>query len=115
MTEQVEMQLGGVMVEVAAVEKDLRWLESYLREKATWMTAAEILVLVDRNTDEGQRWLRKLAQVSDWVISGQKGYKHLSHATGAEVDRFVCWMESQGKKMIGRAERMRRNAHTVLG
>ncbi|HYG36371.1 MAG TPA: hypothetical protein VEC99_16375, partial [Clostridia bacterium] len=67
------------------------------------------------DSDDSRRWVRALAQASDWVISGQKGYKHLSHATAEEVNHFIHWMESQGKKMIGRAERMRRNAHGVLG
>jgi hypothetical protein len=97
-------------------EEEVRWLESYLQECGGWRTAMELLILVGREkTSDGARWVRALAEASDRVISGQKGYKHLDHCTADEVSHFVNWMESQGKKMIGRAERVRRNAHAVFG
>ena len=102
------------LFQVAPDDPNVAWLESYLQEHREWMTAKQILVVAGKEGRD-ERWVRALAQESAWVISGQKGYKHLDHATGEDVCRFVEWMESQAKKMIGRAERMRRNAHSVLG
>lgn len=111
-TKQTEMPL----FQVGAEDQNVRWMESYLKEVREWMTAAALAVLVGKpDSDDSRRWVRSLAQASDWVISGQKGYKHLEHSTPEEISHFINWMESQGKKMIGRAERMRRNAHAVFG
>ena len=111
MEQQFEMFPGGT-----PEDEQMRWLEAYLKEAQRWMTAAELLLLVGRETnDDGKRWLRGLANASAWVLSGQKGYKHLSHATAEEVARFCDWMESQARRMTSRAERMRRNAHAVFG
>jgi len=109
-----DSQLG--LFQMSSEDLNVQWLEGYLRECQRWMTAQDLVVLVGKvNSDDSRRWIRTLAQASEWVISGQKGYKHLEHATAEEVNHFVNWMESQGKKMIGRAERMRRNAHAALG
>ena len=91
------------------------WLERYLKEVADWVPAARLAELQNRPGDEGKRWIRAVAEASEWVISGQKGYKHLEHTTAEEVNHFVNWMERQGKKMIARAERVKRNAHSVFG
>lgn len=102
--------------QVDPADPNIAWFENYLKEHRDWMTAREILTIAGKaDGDESRRWVRALAQESAWVISGQKGYKHLQGATAEEVNRFVNWMESQGKKMIGRAERMRRNAHGIFG
>lgn len=100
-----------------APEKDaenVRWLENYLKSSRDWMEGGALELIAGREKYQG-RWVRALAQASEWVISGQKGYKHLEHATAEEVSHFVNWMESQGKKMIGRAEKIRRNAHAIFG
>ena len=104
---QQELALYKQEPEAASVA----WLENYLKEHAIWITAAELGRLVEKE----DRWFRAVAEASSWIISGQKGYKHLSHATAAEIEHFVNWMERQGKKMIGRAERVKRNAHAIFG
>jgi hypothetical protein len=104
------------MFQVADDDPNIAWLEAYLLEAGDWMTARAIMTVAGKEDGEaGRRWVRALAQESCWVISGQNGYKHLKHATAEETGRFVNWMESQAKKMIGRAERMRRNAHMIFG
>lgn len=114
MNHQDTQQLG--LFEAAKEDKHVVWLESYLLECGNWMTANALALLVGRpEGEESRRWVRSLAQVSDWVISGQKGYKHVKHATAEEVNHFVAWMESQATRMAKRAERMRKNAHAVLG
>lgn len=99
------------LFQAAPSDANVLWLERYLKECREWVLGKNLCVLV--NQDE--RWLRSVAEASAWVISGQKGYKHVENATAEEVNRFVNWMESQGKKMIARAERLRRNAHAVFG
>ncbi len=97
-------------------DKNVRWLEDLLRSHPGWMTAAQILELLGQDdTDTAKRQLRLLANSSEWVISGQKGYKHLEHATTEEISHFANWMESQAKQMTRRAEAVRRNAHRIFG
>jgi hypothetical protein len=104
------------MFQVDPADPNIVWLENYLLAHQDWLTARHLAVIAGKDDGiEAGRWVRALAQESCWVISGQKGYKHLQHATAEEVKRFVAWMESQAKKMIERAERMRRNAHTIFG
>lgn len=95
-------------------DPNVTWLERWLEAKGGWVTARQLCVTAGRE-ENGDRWVRALAGASEWVISGQRGYKHVKHATAEEMSHFVNWMESQGKKMIERAERLRRNAHAVMG
>ena len=96
-------------------EASVLWLERYLKECQDWMRAEQLAVLQNKEGEEGRRWVRAVAEGSGWVISGQKGYKHVENATAEEINHFVNWMERQGKKMIARAERLKRNAHAVFG
>jgi hypothetical protein len=97
-------------------DPNVLWLEKYLKECGEWVTAAGLVLRAGRAlSDDNRRWVRALAEASDRIISGQKGYKHLERATAEEVRHFVNWMESQGRKMIGRAERLKRNAHAIFG
>jgi hypothetical protein len=106
MSTMVCKQMG--LFEEATVDEDARWLEHYLEATGRWHSAADLaLAHGEEDGDVGRRWIRSLAQMSDRVISGQRGYKHVRHATAEEVEHFVNWMESQGKKMISRAERTR--------
>lgn len=110
----IQPELG--LYDVPAVAQDVQWLERVLREVKGWRSARELADLAGQgDSEEGRRWVRSLASASDWVLSGQKGYKHLDHATAEEIKRFVEWMQRQGRKMIERAERMRRNAHRLVG
>ena len=88
---------------------DVRWLEQMLRGANCWMTAKDIFVSTFGRV--GDRDLRALASSSEWIISGQKGYKHLEHATPEEVAHARNWLVSQGKAMIKRGLRLERNAH----
>lgn len=99
-----------------AEDKNVRWLEDLLCRNPGWRTAAEVLQCLGREpTDDQKRMIRALAQESEWLISGQKGYKHLEHATAEEVNRFANWMESQAREMTLRAQTLRRNAHRIFG
>lgn len=94
-------------------DPNVAWLEELLRGAACWMTARDI-----EHTSGGRvgdRDIRALASASAWLISGQRGYKHLEHASPEEVAHAANWLESQAKKMSDRAGLIRRNAHRRIG
>lgn len=96
--------------------RSVQGLENLLRSRPGWQTAAQILQhLGEPLSDDATRQIRRLANSSVWLISGQKGYKHLEHATAEEISHFANWMESQAAQMTRRAESVRRNAHRVFG
>jgi hypothetical protein len=79
-----------------------------------WVTAAELTQLISARIKENwsERKIRGLAEAaSPEIISGQLGYRHIDSATLEEIHHFVQWMESQARKMIRRAEAVRRRAH----
>lgn len=91
-------------------------LEEYLQEADDWLTSTEILQAWDMPVTEAKRrWLRMLAEASDSVISGQRGYRHVEYARPEEIHHFIAWMESQGVKMMKRAHRIRKRAHVFIG
>jgi len=97
----------------APADPNVGWLERTLLESREWCRAAALAKASGGRLDD--RDVRALAAASPAVISGQCGYKHLACATAEEISRFVAWMESQGKLMIARAERVRRQAHGRIG
>lgn len=110
-TTQRDPQLG--LFEARPDDKNVVWLEELLAGARAWMTARAIAATVAGRI--GDRDLRALASASAWIISGQRGYKHLQHATPEEIDHAAHWLESQAKKMSERACSIRRNAHRVIG
>jgi hypothetical protein len=92
------------------------WLERFLLERPDWWTAAGILTAAGRPVDEGaKRTIRQAATESHLVISGQRGYKHLEHATAEEIDHAANWLRSQGEEMINRSVAIRIAAHSRIG
>lgn len=84
-------------------------IAALLRRSSDWLNAESILTrlnLPDHETN--RRLVRKCAEsLSDELISGQCGYKHVDAATEEEVRHFCNWMDSQGDKMKLRALRTR--------
>lgn len=82
-----------------------------------WLSSRSVLMqlgLPDNETT--RRSVRLWAEAAeDSVISGQQGYRHVSCATPEEINHFINWMESQATKMVRRAERVRRRAHSLVG
>ena len=91
---------------------DRTWLEDWLRARNEWATAHAIQESSPAHL--GDRATRALASSSRWIISGQRGYKHLECATAEEVQHAASWLESQAKKMSDRACAIRRNAHRII-
>ena len=97
-------------------DRDVAWLEKFLLGGQIWFTASDILLAVQRPAnDAGKRWLRNLASNSGYVVAGQKGYRHLQHASAEEIHHACAWMESQAKLMGERAGRLRGNAYKLFG
>lgn len=96
----------------SADDVNVIWLENLLDGSHCWMTAKDIGLTTWGKI--GDRDIRALASASEWIISGQKGYKHLKHATPEEIHHAAAWLESQAKKMSERACSIRRNGHKLL-
>ncbi len=81
----------------------------YLKDCSGWITAHQI----STNLGISDRRCRALAEHSDGrVISGQFGYRYLDRTTPIEeVDHAASWLEQQAKKMLGRANAIRRRYH----
>jgi hypothetical protein len=84
-----------------------------LEQEKTWLKASQLLVkLGERVTDNRKRKLRRLAEHSrGQIISGQKGYKHIKHATLEEIEHAANWLEHQAVEMGDRARAIRRMRH----
>jgi hypothetical protein len=96
-----------------AVEASASWLEKLLFESRCWMTAGDIQLTTKGSVID--REIRQVASESCRIISGQKGYKHIAHATPEEVNHSANWLISQGKKMIKRGIGQRTEAHKIFG
>jgi hypothetical protein len=104
-------QLG--LFESQPGDANVQWLETLLRNAPGWQTAREIMAACLGRVND--REVRELASASQWIISGQRGYKHLEHATAEEAHHCCAGLESQAKKMGERAGRLRANAHKIFG
>lgn len=79
-----------------------------LHEKG-WVLARDLSVTLGVS----DRHLRVCAEHSDGrIISGQKGYRIFDRTTPLEdADRAASWLESQAKRMMGRALSIRKRYH----
>ena len=110
---QRDPQLG--LFESTPADANVQWLEKLLHAHGKWMTATELLRWVGRpETDDQKRLIRQLASASEWIISGQRGYCRIEHATAEEIQHACGWLESQARQMAERAGRLRRNGHRIL-
>lgn len=92
---------------------DVAWLEHFLESGQVWFTAKDIQLSTRGKI--GDRALRELASASAKIISGQKGYRALCHASPEEINHAANWLESQASKMSNRACAIRREAHKIFG
>jgi hypothetical protein len=94
-------------------DANVQWLERLLSGGKCWLSAKDIALTTGGRV--GDRDIRALASASPLIISGQKGYKHIEHATPEETAHASNWLISQGKLMIQRGLRLRRAAHGRIG
>lgn len=96
--------------------RDVQWLENLLAGAGAWMLASDILLSIGWPVnDANKRWVRQLASGSLEILSGQKGYLHVTAASAEEVNHSANWLISQGKEMIKRGLAQRKAAHGMLG
>src|SRR5690242_18468382 len=100
MTTQLELK----PFQAAPDDVNVRWLEDLLEGAKCWMTAKDIMLTTNGKLLD--REVRELASASKWIISGQKGYRHVKHSSPEEVAHAANWLESQAKKMSDRAGRI---------
>ena len=93
---------------------NVAYLVRLLKEAKGWLTAAQLAALVDGLWSDRQIRMMSEAAGAE-VISGQKGYRWIGHATTEEIDRASAWFLSQGKKMIHHAIKIKRRAHQMVG
>lgn len=105
------------LFECAPDDPNVQQFVSLLLKAGEWLTAAEVLGRLRMlSTDSNRRMVRSWAEASDGeILSGQKGYRHIRHATPEEIQHAANWLLSQGKKMIKRGIKIRRNAHALVG
>lgn len=91
---------------------DVEALERLLLRAGGWRTESEVLVALGRaDTESQKRQVRRWANLSPRIISGQDGYKHLKHASVAEVQHCCAALECQAKEVAERVGRIRREFH----
>lgn len=101
------------LFKAASTDPNVAWLERLLDLDHGWMTAKQIAVASAGKLND--RDIRALAAANPDIISGQRGYRHITHATAEEADRAASWLQSQGDEMIRRSIAIRRRAHQLLG
>src|SRR5213075_1562170 len=72
-----------------------------LDQEMRWLTAEELCFKIgSKPTDSNKRKIRNIANASQGkIISGQKGYKHIRHATPEEITHAANWLRHQAKEM----------------
>lgn len=76
-------------------------ITSYLAD-GLWHTASDIKDATLVST----RRIRRIAERSDTIISGQRGYKLISKATQPELERQKLSLLSRARKLINRVNRL---------
>ena len=111
-----ELQPDLFAAPVHSADADVRWLEEFLRGGKCWFTSGDILMSLGVPASENKkRWLRGLANASEFVVSGQSGYRHMEHCSPEEIHHCAATLESQAKEMAERAGRLRKSAHKLFG
>lgn len=115
-TAQPELALADPNPLTDADQDHLATLIGLLAARKDWTPAYDLLIWLDvQPTESRRRWLRNLAANSDGlIISGQHGYRHISHATPDEVAHAANWLEHQATTMGQRARAIRRCFHHSL-
>jgi hypothetical protein len=86
-----------------------------LEQQKTWLKAADLLrKLNEAPSETNKRKLRRISEHSQGkIISGQKGYKHIRHATPEEITHAANWLRHQAKEMDQRATEILKQYHQL--
>jgi hypothetical protein len=88
-------------------------LVQWLATNPGWHTAKQLATHLDLS----DRQIRSLAEASNGLIvsgPGTPGYCHASHCTAEEIAHATDTLISQAKRMLHRAIRIRRRAHSII-
>jgi hypothetical protein len=95
-------------------DPNIQWLLDTLDRARSWMTAAALRQASGDRLDD--RHIRALAAAAaPNLVSGQRGYRHIRHATTEEINRAADWLESQAREMLKRSQSLRRRHHQLAG
>ena len=106
MTTQLQLNV----FRAAPEDYNVRELERILSDSACWLSASAIGSKTGWNSDK----VNNLARVSADIISGQHGYKHLSHSSTAEVNHFLNGLSSRAHELESRRLRVQKRAHALV-
>jgi len=110
MTTQLELKMHAPEPPDAA---EVAWLVSWLHARPGFHPAKEIAGMTGVN----DRKIRQLAEHADGAIvsgPGSPGYCHTAHCPPEVLSRVVRSLESQAKRMLGRARRIQAAGHRAL-
>jgi hypothetical protein len=110
MTTQLELKMHAPEPPDA---DEVAWLVQYLYENTGFHTARQIADRVAHN----ERKIRQLAEHADGAIvsgPGSPGYCHTAHCPPEVLSRVVRSLESQAKRMLGRARRIQAAGHRAV-
>lgn len=104
MTTELGFKIAGPAVDAADVDRLCEWLAG-----AGWVTSR----ILTARSGGNDRYLRACAEASDGrILSGQNGYRLFDVSTPLEeADRAASWLESQARKMLARAGKIRGRYH----
>jgi hypothetical protein len=99
----------------AMADPSIDLVVSLLHAEPGWLTAAQILTQLGEPVHEAaKRKLRDLANHSAGnLISGQKGYRHIRHASPDEIAHAAHWLRHQAKAMDDRATDILKRYHSL--
>jgi hypothetical protein len=103
--------------ETLAPDGSVQTVIALLDQEKAWLKADELLVkLGSKPTDSNKRKIRNIAnwRAKGKIISGQKGYKHIRHATPEEIRTHAAnWLRHQAKEMDQRATQILKQYHQL--
>ena len=88
-------------------------IEAYLLERRTWVPAAEICARFDVTPRQLRNDGSTPGLCTTFAVSGDKGFKHVSHATPAEYLRFKHRLRRHAIAELVRVRNLDRRRHSV--
>lgn len=88
-------------------------IEAYLFEREGWVLAAELEERFDVNERAFRSTGRRPGLCSEFAISGDKGFRHIAHATDAEFSRCYTRLRGHGLGELVHARKLLRKRYAV--
>ncbi len=88
-------------------------IELYLLMKADWVSSRELCQRFNVSERKFRSSNGHAGLCSDFAISGDKGFKHVRHATASEFDDFVSRIRSHGIAELTRVRVLRQTRSNI--